>query len=35
MLTLYSQQVSGNAYKPRLLLALLEHSVPHRRDEHL
>ena len=28
MLTLYSQQVSGNAYKPRLLLALL--GVPFR-----
>ena len=23
MLTLYSQQVSGNAYKPRLIMALL------------
>ena len=24
MLTLYSQQISGNCYKPRLLMALLE-----------
>jgi glutathione S-transferase len=28
MLTLYSQQVSGNAYKPRLIMALL--GVPFR-----
>ena len=35
MLTLYSQQVSGNAYKPRLIMALTRHSLPHRRHEHL
>ena len=35
MLTLYSQQASGNAYKPRLLTGAARHSVPSRRHEHL